>query len=175
MSDSDDQGRAACAVEIKKALRRGPTGDLLQKHVMVESGRLRKNAARRLADQVKLALTKVGLVVADEPAGVGQCSLNTIRKLHDDGPRLMTPDGEWLRKVSLPSQSSNARNDSTRADDGASLGTQLQTLPGAKPTRLGPAHASSLSDGKPPPEDSDMDETTKALKRIHAAGPQRGP
>jgi hypothetical protein len=60
------------------------------------------------------------------------------------------------------------------ADAGATLGTQRQTVTSTKPARLGPAHSASLSDGKPPPEDKDADETVKALKAIFAAGPQRG-
>jgi len=134
---------------------------------------LRKNAARQMADAVRSALEKVGVLSPRDTVAGGQCSLNTIRKLHDDGPRLMTPDSEWLRKLSAPPQSSNARWDNMTADAGATIGTQRQAAPSAKPSLLGPTHAASIRDGHPLPEDEDV--TVKALKEIYRAGPRRGP
>jgi hypothetical protein len=173
--NSDLQGRAACAAEIRKALRRGPSGSVLQKQVKVGNSRLRKNSARRLADQVVSAMVKVGLLPPrEEPAGVGQCSINAIRKVHDEGVRFETPDDEWLRKMALPPQSGNSRYDDVTADSGATRGTQRQPVPGPKTSRLGPTHAASVSDGKPLPEDTGVDPTVKALKEIFSKGPQRG-
>lgn len=195
MNDSTDQGRAAAALEIRKAIRRGPTGSVLGKSAsgdplwdvvpphekeerMQKSTQLRKrerrlSKARFIADAVRTALEKVGVMPPRAVPTGGDCS--TIRKIHAAGPRLMTPDGEWLRKVSAPPQSSNGRWDNTTADAGGSIGTQRQSIPDQKTTRLGPTHAASMSDGKPPPEDSDNeDPSIKAMKAIHAAGPKRG-
>jgi hypothetical protein len=86
----------------------------------------------------------------------------------------MTPDREYLRKVSQPPQSRNAQWDSNRADDGATLGPQRQTIPSTKPTRIGTAHSASISPREALPEDDDVDPTVKALKAIYKNGPMRG-
>jgi len=170
----DDQGRAAAALEIKKAMRRGPSGRMLQKHVSQERTRLGKGRWRRLAEKIAAVVKGDELRKSARDVGsAGLCSLKAIRITHDAGPRLETPDQEYLRKLSAPPQSWNGRNDNAVADDGATLGTQRQSAPDAKPTRLGPSHAASMSDGRPQPEDKDVDPTVAALKAIFKAGPKR--
>jgi hypothetical protein len=202
MTDSNDfEGRAVCAQAIRNSLRRGPTGSVLGKaaggdplfdvappheKVLRRSATLRKSdrtdTLRRLADQVVTGMKKIGLVPvpllealgARSYNGIGDCS--TFRKIHAAGAQIETPNSAheaWLRKMALPNQSSNSRWDNATADDGATLGVQRQSVPGTKPSLLGPTHAASMNDGRPPPEDSDMDETVKALKQIHAAGPKQ--
>jgi hypothetical protein len=187
MDTIDDQGRAAAALEIKKAMRRGPTqqvgGVRLVKRLKSAAPRKTDftDTIRRLADQVVTGMEKCGLkpvpllkaMARGRYGGVGDCSTAAIRKVHAGGLQVETPDQEYLRKLSAPPQSWNASNDSTTADAGGSLGTQRQTAPGAKPARLGPAQADSITPRNALPTD-DEDPTVKALKDIFSKAPHRG-
>jgi hypothetical protein len=73
-----------------------------------------------------------------------------------------------LLNTSLPAQSRNAASTNELADTGSSAFAR-QPVPSQKPTVCGPTHASSISDGKPPPEDA----TLGALKAIFKAGPNK--
>ena len=133
MNESDIEGRAAAVLELKKTMRRGPSGNLLAKHVKLERGRMRKtdygDTVRRLAAQLvdglaKTSIKPVALLAAlarGARAGVGDCSTAAIRKIHARGLQLETPDQNWLRKLSAPPQSSNSRSDGVTADTGARL------------------------------------------------------
>jgi hypothetical protein len=188
MASADDQGRAAAAREIKKALQGRPTQRInvgLAKRAQRQRIEYIKkpnysDTIRRLANQITAGMEKCGLkpppllkaMAGGRYNGVGDCSV--FRKIHARGVEVMTPDGEWLRKLSVPPQSSNGRNDATVADDGATLGTQRQSVPAVQPSRLAPPHSASISPRNALPTD-DEDPTIAALKSIYKAGPKRGP
>jgi hypothetical protein len=76
------------------------------------------------------------------------------------------------KAVTLPPQDSDSANGGALADDGASGDWRTDPTPSAATTRLGPRHATSISDGRTPATTDDA--AVQALKAIFAAGPQRG-
>ena len=129
--------------------------------------------AKRLAGELVAGLTKAGIKVAPglkmmagtRNTGVSDESVAAIKSIHVRG----------LRKGAIfPPQSGNADWDNTTANDGANASWQDETAPADKSSQLGPSHAASISSGRVPPEDSDIDPTIKTLKAIFAAGPKRG-
>jgi len=80
-----------------------------------------------------------------------------------------------LRKsIALPPQDDDTSDGGAIADTGASNNWRDESAPSNTSTQLGPSHAASIREGRPPAQDSDVDPTVAALKRIFAAGPRRG-
>jgi hypothetical protein len=180
--DKDFCGRDTAALEIKKALRRGPSGTLCKSTPPIKltanrAGKVMAKAARadyarytrRLAKSIANGLAKAGaFTIAKARNGVGHDSVAAIREAQADGPQFMTPDDEYLRKLSVPPQSRNGANSNEMADAGTS-GFARQPVPGARTTQFGPSSA-SISPRQALPTDDD-DPTIKALKEVFAAGP----
>jgi hypothetical protein len=185
--DDNYCGRSTAALEIKKALRRGPSGTLALckstppiKLTANRAGTIVAKAARadyasytrRLAKSIANGLAKAGAFRIDKAAnGVGADATTAILEAQADGPQFETPDQAWLRKVSVPPQSRNAANTNEMADTGAGAFAR-QPTPDARTTQFGPPHSASISPRQALPTD-DEDPTIKALRRIYEKGPQR--
>jgi hypothetical protein len=161
-TDADDEAARDAAKHAEAALRaprylhlslENPTGDVLRK-----------------SDSHPTALEAIAKALSGRP---GQLNKATGRPPEDD----------------------DSAEDSTTADDGATLASTAAAAdrrsgdynPRANPTQLGPRHAASITSRTAGPQDSDIgpaeadparagaesaDETTKAIKAIHAAGAQ---
>jgi hypothetical protein len=178
-------GRSTAALEIKKALRAGPSGTLCKATppITMTANRAGKIVAkkaradfarstRRLAKSIANGLAKAGAFSIDKAAnGVGADATAAILEAQSGGPEFMTPDDEYLRKLSVPPQSRNAPNSNEMADTGAGSFAR-QPTPDARTTQFGPPHSASITPRQALPTDAE-DPTVKALKAIFAAGPKR--
>ena len=113
-------------------------------------GELKKSASRSALGAIRSvhkgergqaalkALASLGLGVRETPVDPSVAAVaKALRK-----PRPFT--GDFLTKTSVPPESSNAENDSVRADDGADEDFQDQGAPTDRATMFGPAHAASV-------------------------------
>ena len=184
--DKDFCGRDTAALEIKKALRRAPSGTMCKttppiKLTANRAGKVMAKAARteyarytkRLAKSIANGLARAGaFTIAKARNGVGHDSVAAIREAQADGPQFMTPDAEYLRKLSVPPQSRNGANSNEMADVGAGAFAR-QPVPDARTTQFGPPSSASISPRQALPTDTDSDPTIKAIKDIFAAGAKR--
>jgi hypothetical protein len=184
-----DDGRDTALGEVRKVLRHGPT----------TPGSLAKRA-RDIVDEA--AIRSMPLTTAERREN-GFDALEAVRKIHScgpDGSGLLLPE---LVKVKLPPQDDDGMNTVAPASRaGAQTGVAMyQNGPSdnSGPPRSGPPQSASVSRRRAGPEDSDVeaplktrpdrkadldaykegpldvdDNTIKAIKRVHKAGPRRG-